>query len=200
MTAESRYFDRFLRKSKLQFRGRVLDVGCGNGRFARRIAQQADSVVAIDVATHDEWTQAQPGLEFGVGNAEALAFPDNSFDTVFAMNMLHHAENPARAVDEIHRVCKPGGQIIIVEPNRWNPLGYVHLTLMGDHQHFPTRRFLQLTHRSHSSPELRQFECHCYPFPTALVTIAEAIEDILDKVPFWKPFVFYNIVLSRKCA
>ena len=200
MTPESRYFDRFLRKSKLQFAGRVLDVGCGNGRFSRRIAQQAEHVVAIDVAPHDEWNQAQSGLEFAVGNAEELAFPDRSFDTVFAMNMLHHTESPARAIGEIHRVCKPGGQIIIVEPNRWNPLGYVHLTLMGNHQHFPTRRFLELARGGLSTPELRQFECHCYPVPTALLAVAEVVEDVLDKVPFWKPFVFYNIVLSRKCA
>ena len=47
-------------------------------------------------------------------DAEAMTFPDQSFDKVVAMYVVSAVENPARVLDELHRVCKPDGEIFIV--------------------------------------------------------------------------------------
>lgn len=197
-TPEQRYFGRFIKKSQLRFGGRVLDLGCGNGRFARLIAETADFVEAVDIEAHPEWEQSHPKIRFSVGDAEALLFKDAAFDQVIAINMLHHTNSPQRAIEEMVRACRPGGQIVLVEPNRWNPLGYVHLTLMGNHQHFPTKRFVQMVSEQLPQHTLRQFECHCYPFPGAISAVLEFAEDVLDAIPAWKPWVFYNVASATK--
>ncbi len=195
--SEERYFERFLKKSGIAFRGRVLDAGCGNGRFAKVISKVADSVWAVDIEPHAEW-DLESNVRFSVGDAEQLAFGDGSFDTVIAMNVLHHTAAPRKAIAELLRVCKTGGQVILIEPNRHNPLGYVHLTLLGGHQHFSTRRFLQLATPVFPSVALQRFECHCYPVADPWLSALERIEDVLDRMRWWKPFIFYNVVVGTK--
>lgn len=66
-------------------------------------------------------------LEFVQGDATAMAFADNTFDVVVSFSTIDHIPTPegrARAVAEMARVCKPGGQVVITVPNRWN-LPYV---------------------------------------------------------------------------
>ena len=192
-----RYIARFFRKLGEPFYGDVLDLGCGDGRLAEYLASHADSVLAIDLEEHPRWQMVRmPNVKFQVGNAEQLDLRDAGFDTVLSVNMLHHTTSPLRALQEMARVRKPAGRVIVVEPNRYNPLGYVHLTLMGNHQHFPTRRFLQLVRQVFPHIEHRQFECHCYPLPLPLLLPLEFVEDRLDKLPPWRPFVFYNVAVG----
>jgi len=194
MMAATFYMERFLKKSSMNLKGRVLDLGCGDGRFSRRLARDVDSVIGVDIVEYPLWQDpCPPNLIFRTGNAEKLDFPNDSFDCVLAMNMLHHAERPEIVMAEIRRVCRPEGRIIVVEPNRYNPLGYVHLTLMGGHQHFTNKQFHDLMGNAFGEWTLTQFECHCYPFPLPLIWICEVIEDILEKSKIWRPFLFYNV-------
>src|SRR5579872_4365660 len=158
MSPEQRYFVRFLRKSGMRAEGDVLDLGCGDGALARVLAQRARSLVGIDTVPHSSWERhASDKVTFRVGDAEALEFEAGSFDSVIAVNMLHHTRAPERALAEMVRVCRPGGTLWIAEPNRVNPLGYVHLTLLGKHDHFTTARFLRLMRGALPPFDLRRF-------------------------------------------
>lgn len=103
---------------------RVLEVGCGAGvdlvRFARggAVCTGVDlAASAIDLATKNF---AQQGLsaDLRVANGEALPFPDNSFDLVFAHGVVQYTANPQALVDECRRVLKPGGEAIFQVYNR----------------------------------------------------------------------------------
>ncbi|WP_229784769.1 class I SAM-dependent methyltransferase [Deinococcus radiotolerans] len=82
----------------------VLDVGAGDGRLVRELARRghAGRVVGVDPT---------PGPGVQPASAEALPFPDASFDVVLFARVLAHLPDQARALAEARRVLRPGGQI-----------------------------------------------------------------------------------------
>lgn len=82
----------------------VLDVGAGDGRLLRELARRghAGRVVGVDPT---------PGPGVQPAHAEALPFPDASFDVVLFVRVLAHLPDPARALAEARRVLRPGGQV-----------------------------------------------------------------------------------------
>lgn len=100
----------------------VLDVGSGPGTitagFARLVAP--GPVLGIDrspevVATATELAREQhlANLSFDTGDVYKLHFPDDSFDVVHAHQVLQHLTDPVAALQEMRRVCKPGGIVAV---------------------------------------------------------------------------------------
>jgi SAM-dependent methyltransferase len=99
---------------------RILDLGCGKGRFAKMLCQQGASVVGLDLspAMLDEAT----GIERVRASARRLPFGPASFDGVVAVEVFEHLARPSLDVvlGEIRRVLKPGGTLVIVDKNVWS--------------------------------------------------------------------------------
>jgi SAM-dependent methyltransferase len=95
----------------------VLDVGCGTGHLAVAVLERSASVIVhgIDLApVYIEYAISRnlnPRLEFRVGNACALAYPDSTFDRVLSLLMLHFVPRPHDAIAEMRRVAKPGAVV-----------------------------------------------------------------------------------------
>ncbi len=101
----------------------VLDVGCGAGGLARRIAAKADvaSITAIDndISQITDNIDANPkNVRFAVGDAAALPLPSNGVDVVVMMKSLHHVpvKHMDEAFSELARVLRPGGYLYVCEP------------------------------------------------------------------------------------
>jgi ubiquinone/menaquinone biosynthesis C-methylase UbiE len=155
---------------ELSGKERVLDVGCGDGGDADWFAQRAASTIGIDLSEHPRWsTLTRPGLGFQSADAQALPFTSGAFDLVFMKDVLHHAHDPDQLLEEAGRVCAPGGRIYIVEGNRFNPIFYLHMTLMLGHQHFRRPVFRGLVARRFPQARFIQFEAHVYPFSVQAV-------------------------------
>jgi ubiquinone/menaquinone biosynthesis C-methylase UbiE len=98
----------------------VLEIGCGNGADGIQFAKNGASYTGVDLTeTAVEATRRHfeiLGLKgtFQTENAEKLSFADQSFDWVYSHGVLHHTSNPAKAIDEVHRVLKPGGRALIM--------------------------------------------------------------------------------------
>jgi SAM-dependent methyltransferase len=92
---------------------RLLDVATGPGYAAVRASQRGAEVVGIDfsAAMVDEASGRFPGLDFREGDAEALPFPDGSFDAVVCNFGILHFGQPERALAEAHRVLRSGGYL-----------------------------------------------------------------------------------------
>jgi SAM-dependent methyltransferase len=111
---------------------RVLEVGCGAGTDLVRFARGGAEVTGVDVA-ESAITLARKNFEIQglkadlrIENGEALPFPDDHFDFVYAHGVVQYTADDQRLVDECRRVLKPGGQVLFQVYNRisWlNALG-----------------------------------------------------------------------------
>jgi SAM-dependent methyltransferase len=114
---------------------KVLDVGCGNGYVLFQYARNGAEVTGVDLtATAIDLSCkrfALGGLRgtFVEIDGEHLPFPDDHFDIVCSMGVLHHISNPQPTVDEIYRVLKPGGRLIAMLYHRYSWKNLVLLRL-----------------------------------------------------------------------
>jgi ubiquinone/menaquinone biosynthesis C-methylase UbiE len=93
--------------------GRVLEVGCGMGDFAERMARELDAeVVATDLSARMVELSRARGLEARWADVQDLPFADGEFDCAVANWMLYHVPDLDRALRELARVLRPGGTLV----------------------------------------------------------------------------------------
>lgn len=143
---------------------RLLDVGCGTGRFAQRVHEltalgneharpairfwgvdfcrpMLDHALARELPpTHFAWVQ---------GESQQLPFADNSFDVITCVHSFHHYPDQPGAVREMFRVLAPGGQAIILDAFRDRPWGWflydvAVVAVEGNVHHHSARSFREL--------------------------------------------------------
>jgi methionine biosynthesis protein MetW len=101
--------------------GRILDVGCSDGSFMDEFRRFDLSPVGVDMGDDLIADCRARGLEVHKADlADGLPFPDASFDTVFCSHTLEHVYNPFPLLLECHRVCAPGGRLVLILPNSMN--------------------------------------------------------------------------------
>ena len=103
----------------------VLDVGCGKGRFARVLQEQNPGAEIWGLDISEEMLRFVPaGIRTVAGSMTELPFAASAFDCVYATESLEHAVEIERAVNEMCRVLKPGGKLLIVDKNaeHWGKL------------------------------------------------------------------------------
>jgi ubiquinone/menaquinone biosynthesis C-methylase UbiE len=131
----------------------LLEVGCGIGtdlvRFARggALVTGVDlSATAIDLARRNFQEHGLEPVELRVANAEALPYPDASFDHIYGHGVVQYTADPARLIRECHRVLKPGGTAVFMVYNRvsWlNALSKV-MKVPLEHEDAPCLRKLSI--------------------------------------------------------
>lgn len=99
---------------------KVLEVGCGMGIDLLQFAKGGAEIYGIDI-TEKGILLARQGLSIAkcrgflcVGDTENLPFGSDHFDLAYAWGVIHHTSDPQRAVQEIYRVLKPGGKVIVM--------------------------------------------------------------------------------------
>ncbi|MBI5953989.1 MAG: class I SAM-dependent methyltransferase [Chloroflexi bacterium] len=97
--------------------GRLLDVGGGTGRVSSAIRDLVNEVVIADVSFGMLKESPRSQLDPICGGSESLPFADNSFERVIMVDTLHHVIHHADSAREMFRVLKPGGVLVIEEPD-----------------------------------------------------------------------------------
>lgn len=161
--------------TKLNFdfksKSKILNLGCGDGEdsLILRDFYRLD-VLNCDIYRHENIDKYK--LDFKLAGIYNLPYETNSFDYIFLHDVLHHIDEENQNYEkhklgliEALRVLKPGGNIIIVEGNRYNPLFYPHMVKMLGHEHFSQPYFIKLINESFMDQkiEFKYFECHSYP-------------------------------------
>jgi len=118
--------DRLLDRLRLPLGVRCLDLGCGIGETTRQLAGklgETSEVVGVDQdrklvnAASSNTPVKGCSIIFQQGDATRLDFEDESFQFVFARYLLHHLKDPQEVLEEMFRVCKPGGMVAVQEPD-----------------------------------------------------------------------------------
>lgn len=104
----------------------VLDVGCGMGHWDQSLAEFLPSDVKIvGIDREEQWIEtalqrtknSKINYTYQVASAEEIPFDDASFDMVTCQTLLIHVPKPDRVLAEMYRVLKPGGLLVVAEPN-----------------------------------------------------------------------------------
>lgn len=104
-----KYLSPYLRNSK-----KVLDLGASEGRLANELSKKLPNIDFVGVDTH---VQPKTFIPIKRYNGKKNPFPDNSFDCVMVIDVLHHDKNPTRILGEARRVSK---KYILIKDHYWN--------------------------------------------------------------------------------
>jgi SAM-dependent methyltransferase len=111
------------------FRGRVLDVGCGDRPYEEFLRGHYSEYIGIDLET------VNTSRADVFGDSLSLPFKAVTFDTVFSTQVLEHVKNPFTMFLEISRVMKPGGLLVLTAPQAWplheKPFDFFRYTRFG---------------------------------------------------------------------
>jgi len=102
--------------------GAILDVGCGVGQVVRALRERGFAARGIDVSGPNVAEAADPAC--AVYDGRVIPFGDASFDAVGACNVLEHVEEPVAFLDEMMRVLRRGGRMVVSSPNFLRVLGW----------------------------------------------------------------------------
>ena len=201
-----------LRDSAALFPGaRVLDIGCGTGAYTAPLSQGSEAFfVGIDCAPAllrlaDQRTGAH--VTFTASDAAQLPFRDDTFDAVVGNAVLHHLPLD-RALPELLRVLKPGGSFCFAEPNKLNPQVFAERSTPAMRKRFqvspdevafvrwPLRR--QLEEAGFSDVEVTPFDFLYPAIPAALISFAEGLGSVLERVPAVKEIAGSLLVRASK--
>lgn len=111
--------------NSLPFSGEILEIGTGKGHFTLVLAKHGYNFISIDISKQEQEIAMLNlryfGLEkqviFKIEDAECLSFPSQSFDTIFSVNVFHHLEKPAAVLNEIIRLLRHDGKVVLSDFN-----------------------------------------------------------------------------------
>lgn len=98
-------------------KGKLLDLGCGDGRFLALMREAGWDVTGIDTDPVAVQSAAELGIPAIAGSVEDVSFPEKSFDAVTLSHVIEHVHDPVGLLSSCRRLVKPSGQIVIVTPN-----------------------------------------------------------------------------------
>ena len=181
--SQRRAVDALLRAAGPVAGRRVLDVGCGTGRWSRALAGLGGDVVGVDgsAAMVEEAARRTPGARFVVGDVRSLEFDDDEFDLAIAVTVIQHLdpvgqEAAARAVT---RVVRSGGHVISLDRE-----GVADDFTRRHHTHpRPRDEWLALWRSAGATPVLVRGQEHSYPLRLAALARSSPSSAPVDGPP-----------------
>ncbi len=138
---------------------RILDVGCGLGLYVRQFRAFSDDVWGVDVDEEKVAEASRTLPNILQAPAEALPFPDGTFDVVLSHEVLEHVDDDRQAASELCRVLRPGGRAVVFVPNRAY-LFETHGAFWGGRYHYgniPLVNYLPDRARARFCPHVRAY-------------------------------------------
>lgn len=137
LSQEKKCYEQILSSLKITPKKKLLDVACGWGELLSLAKEKGLKVSGIDISRHAIKLAKQriEGGNLQVAQAEKLSFKDSTFDYIVCIGSLEHFDSPEKALQEISRVIKPSGRILIRVPNLYF-VGHIYMAIK--HGTFPS--------------------------------------------------------------
>lgn len=187
--------------------GAVLDVGCGTGGLASRLAGMGYQVVGLDASIGMLDVLSRRGGATGIaGYGQCLPFLAGTFNLVVTVAALHHiaeAGKVSATLTEMYRVLRPGGTLIVWDHNPLNPYWPLLIRRVpqdsGEERLIPRREIVEALGRAGATvtDALRLgFTPDFMPRP--LMGLWSWVEELAELVPVVRELAAHNVVIARK--
>jgi SAM-dependent methyltransferase len=187
--------------------GAALDVGCGTGALAERLAGADYEVTGVDPSQGmlDVLSERAPAVTAVRGSGTALPFEDDGFDVVLTVAALHHIAEPGavrRTLGEMVRVTRPGGRVLVWDHNPRNPYWRLIMARVpqddGSERLVPEREVVEGLQAGGAEVLLtRQLGLVADFTPPALIGAAAGLERLVERTPGVRRACAHNVVLAR---
>jgi SAM-dependent methyltransferase len=189
-------------------RGTALDVGCGTGVLAARLAAVGYEMTGIDPSPGmlEVLRGRAPEVRSVTGSGARLPFADERFDLVLSVAVMHHiaaADEVRSTISEMVRVSKPSGRVLVWDHNPrnpyWRPLMARVPQDTGDERLIPEAELLGDL-RGAGAEVLLAKQLGLVPdfTPPALVPAAAAVERAAERTPLVRRLCAHNVILAAK--
>jgi SAM-dependent methyltransferase len=189
-------------------RGRALDVGCGTGALAARLAEAGYEMAGVDpsegmLRVLEERTSRVRAVR---GSGTSLPFADDSFDLVLSVAVMHHiadAGDVRRTLAEMVRVARPGGRVLVWDHNPLNPYWPRLMARVpqdtGEERLIGRGELLEGLRAAGAEPVLvGRFGLVPDFTPRFLLRTAAAVERAAERTPFVRRICAHDVILAAK--
>jgi SAM-dependent methyltransferase len=189
-------------------RGAGLDVGCGTGVLAERLAAEGYAMTGVDPS--DGMLDVLRARDADVIAVHAsgtdLPFPDDTFDLVYCVAVMHHIADPdavRRTLAEMVRVSRPGGQVLVWDHNPRNPYwGHLMARVPQDtgEERLIGEEEIVVGLRAGGARIISSTPLGLVPdfIPPAALPVAAAFERAVERTPLVRRFGAHNVVQAAK--
>ena len=188
--------------------GRVLDVGCGTGVLAGRLARAGYAVTGLDPSQGmlDVMAETEPEVEGNRGEGSELPFEDGHFDVVLTVAALHHIAEPEAVrstLVEMVRVTRPGGRLVVWDHNPRNPYWKNLMARVpqddGSERLVPEEEIVGALTQG-GAEILGSSQLGLVPdfVPPSLLGVAQAGERVVERVPGLRRLCAHNVILAGR--
>jgi SAM-dependent methyltransferase len=188
--------------------GKALDVGCGTGVLAARLADAGFEMTGADPSAGmlEHLRERWPHVTAVQASGTALPFADDSFDLVLTVAVMHHIAEPGAVRDtlaEMVRVCRPGGRVLVWDHNPRNPYWGRLMARVpqdtGEERLIPEAEVLDGL-RAGGAQIVRADQLGLVPdfVPPAGLRAAAALERGVERTPLIRWLGAHNVVLAAK--
>lgn len=188
--------------------GKVLDVGCGTGVLAARLASEGYEVTGVDpfAGMLEHLRQREPSVAAVHASGQDLPFEDDTFDLTCCVAVMHHVADPKDVHDtlvEMTRVTKPGGYVLVWDHNPRNPYWPLLMRRVpqdtGAERLVPAREIIAGLRDGGAAPvEVQTLGLMPDFTPPALTGAVARIERLAERAPLLNRLCAHNVILARK--
>jgi SAM-dependent methyltransferase len=181
--------------------GRVLDVGCGNGRLLNHFRNMGWDCFGVDISAWSENFAARYGFKLFQGTIESLASRIGKFDIVVSTSTLEHIPNPVSQIEAVTKVLEDGGSAYFCGMPNYGSLAIrlglssFHSNQPPGHLNFFTVRTLYRLFKS-TSVSLKQVEVSTYGIPE----LHRFYNTLMEVVNQWQIYIVGNTLAQRRSS